>query len=286
MTFLPWSEPMERKSSKRSDEQGKGRGLGPRKQVAIALVVGVLLVGLTYYLVEINGSSSGGQSVGVTSVSTTGISCDDPSLPPVAQDAEQEPAFTNLSAGLCYNYLGENTTGAQGATVLSFGYYNGTIVYPCGVSPLEVPQSVIQDEVGAGQQAGEVQTLSSSAIFQEFYPQGGCAASPPVVVASVMDAESLIPAVPELNLTVSSPVGAAHVTSLTAILTLNGGTQRFSFGISAANPLPQGVGVSEVEIVNGLPFAANQVYPMTLEGTLSDGQTFSYVVHVQIADVR
>jgi len=286
MPFLPWSEPMERKSSKRSDEPGKGRGLGLRRQMVIALVVGVLLVGLTYYLVEVNGSSSGGQSLGVASVSTTGISCDDSSMPQAAQDAEQEPAFTNVSDGLCYNYLGENTTEVQGATVLSFGYYNGTIVYLCGVSPLEVPQSVIQDTVDASQGPGHMQALSPSAIFEEFYPQGACAASPPVVVASVTDAESLIPAVPELNLTISSPVGATHVTSLTAVLTLNGGQQRFNFGITANSPLPQGVGVSEVEIVTGLPFAANQVYPMTLEGTLSDGQTFSYLVHVQIADVR
>ena len=292
VNFLPWSEPMERKASKRSDEPGKGRGLGIRKQVVIAALVCISLVVAAFYLAEINRSSSvtppeGVQSGDITTVSTTGISCDDSSMPQTAQDAEQEPAFTNLSDGLCYNYLGQNTTEVQGATVLSFGYYNGTVVYPCGVSPLEVPQSVIQDTVNDGQETGELRVLNSSAIFQEFYPQGNCPALPPVYVVSVTDAEALIPAVPELNLTISSPVGPTHVTSVKAILELDGGYQSFDFkGATVANPLLQGVGVSTIEIVNGLGFTADQVYPMTLEGTLSNGQTFSYAVQVQITGVQ
>jgi hypothetical protein len=291
VTFLPWSEPMERKSSKRSNEE-KGSGLGIRKQAVIAVLVCLALVVAALYLVEINQSSSSVQPEGVqpgeiVTVSTTGIDCNDSSMPQTAQDAEQEPAFTNLSAGLCYNYLGQNTTQVQGATVLSFGYYNGTISYPCGVSPLEVPQSVIQDTVNDGQDMGKLQMLNSSEIFREFYPQGNCPTSPPVEVVSVTDSKALIPAVPELNLTVSSPVGPTHVTSLTAILALDGGYQRFGFkGVTQADPLPQGVGVSAIEIVTGLGFTGDQVFPMTLEGTLSNGQTFSYGVQVQITGVQ
>ena len=106
-------------------------------------------------------------------------------------------------------------------------------------------------------------------------------------VVSVTDAEALVPAVPELNLTLSSPVGPTHVTSLTAILALDGGYQRFDFkGATPANPLSQDVRISAIEIVTGLGFTADQVYPMTLEGTLSNGQTFSYSVQVQITGVQ
>jgi len=277
---------MEKASTKRSDRE-EGRGLSIKKQLAIAALVGILLVGAAFYLVEINDSTSGGQPGEITTVSTTGISCNDSSMPQAAQQAENQPGFTNLSDGLCYNYLGQNTTDVQGATVLSFGYYNGTIFYPCGVSPLEVPQSVIQDTVIDGQQAGKLQMLNSSAVSKGFYPQGSCSSAPPVHVASLKDAEALVPAVPELNLTISAPVGTAHVTGLTAVLALDGGDQRFDFkGVTAANPLPQGVGVSAVEIVTGLQLSPDQIYPMTLEGTLSNGQTFSYVVHVQIADLH
>ena len=168
---------MERRSSKRSDEQGEGHGLGIRKQIIIAVLICVSLIVAAFYLVEINQSSSGAQPEGIqsgeiTAVSTTGVSCNDPSMPKTAQAAEQEAGFTDLSDGLCYNYLGQNTTEVQGATLLSFGYYNGTVVYPCGVSPLEVTQSVIQDTVNDGQGAGTLQMLNSSVIFQEFYPQG------------------------------------------------------------------------------------------------------------------
>ena len=55
-----------------------------------------------------------------------------------------------------------------------------------------------------------------------------------------------------------------------------------------ASPLllaPQGVDVSAVVIVTGLNFTADQVYPMTLEGTLGNGQTFDYTVQIQVADV-
>jgi len=274
---------MEEKSSKRSDRPSGGRGL--RARMLAVLLVAVLLVGVAIFFVQSNASSSAGQPGLITTVTTTGISCNDPSMPEAAQQVEQEAAFTDLSRGVCYNYLGANTTEVPGATVMSFGYYNGTLVYPCGVSPLEVPQSVIQYTV-EGQQAGSLRMLNPSAISEEFYPQGPCSPNIPVRVSSVTDVGSLIPAVPELNLTVSSPGGPATVTGLTAILTLNGGTQRFDFGsVTPSRPLQQGVRVWAVEITSGLNFTADQVYPMTLKGTLSNGQTFDYVVQVQVADI-
>jgi hypothetical protein len=279
---MPWSGPMEGKSStKRSDRQ-EGRGV--RTWAVIAVLAAALLIGVALFLVDSGGGASQGQPGLITTVSATGLSCDDPSMPQAAQQVEREPAFASLSAGLCYDYLGQNTT-TPGATVLSFAYYNGTLVYPCGVSPLEVPQSVIQYTLEPGQSAGSLRLLNSSAIPDEFYPRGPCPADTPVRVVSVTDVGSLIPAVPQLNLTVSSPVGGPRVTSLEALLTLNGGAQRFGFGVSPSNPLPQGVGVSAVVIVTGLNFTADQVYPMTLEGTLSSGATFDYSVQIQVADV-
>lgn len=275
---------MEGKSSKRSNKSAESRGLRARI-LAVVLVV-ALLVGVALFFVESNASASGGQPGLITTVSATGVSCDDPSMPQAAQQVEQQAAFTSLSDGHCYNYLGENTTEAAGAAVLSFAYYNGTLVYPCGVSPLEVPQSVVQYTVVSGQAGGSLRVFNSSALPEEFYPRGPCIPDEPVRVLAMTDVGSLIPAVPELNLTVSSPVGPDGVTSLAAVLTLNGGTQSFEFeGISAFKPLQQGVAVSAVEIVSGLNFTVDQVYPMTLKGTLSDGQAFSYLVQVQIADI-
>lgn len=284
MVYLPWSAPMEGKSSKRSNKSAEGRGL--RARVLVVVLVGVMLVGVALFFVESNAPSSGGQPGLITTVSATGVSCDDPSMPQAAQQVERQAAFTDLSGGLCYDYLGLNATEVPGATVMSFAHYNGTLVYPCGVSPLEVPQSVIQYTVNEGQAAGVLRMFNSSAIPKEFYPRGPCSPDEPVRVLSMTDVGSLIPAVPQLNLTVSSPAGPARVTSLAAVLTLNGGTQSFDFGgITPSRPLPQGVAVSAVEIVSGLNFTADQVYPMTLKGTLSNGQTFSYLVQVQIADI-
>lgn len=268
---------MEGKSSKRSNNSTGGRGLGAR--LLVVVLVAILLVGVVLFFVESDASASGGQPGLITTVSTTGVSCDDPSMPLAAQQVEQQAAFTGLSGGACYNYLGEN------ATLMSFGRYNGTLVYQCGVSPVEVPQSVIQYTV-EGPEAGSARMLNSSAISAEFYPQGACSPNTPVRIVSMMDVGSLIPAVPQLNLTVSSPAGPFRVTSLAAVLTLNGGTQRFDFGgITPSKPLAQGVAVSDVVIVSGLNFTADQVYPMTLKGTLSNGQTFSYLVQVQIAGI-
>ena len=275
---------MEGKSSKRSNKSGEGRGLRARALVVVLAIV--LLVGVAVFFVESNSGAPQGQPGLITTVSATGVACDDPSMPQAAQQVEQEAAFTVISDGLCYNYLGQNTTEAAGATVMSFAYYNGTLVYPCGVSPLEVPQSVIQYTVDGGQAAGTLRAFDSSAIPDEFYPRGPCGADTPVRVVSVTDVGSLIPAVPQLNLTVTSPVGGPQVTGLKAVLTLNGGAQRFAFGgVTVSKPLPQGLDVSTVVIVTGLNFTADQVYPMTLEGSLSNGQTFDYTVQVQISDI-
>jgi len=50
--------------------------------------------------------------------------------------------------------------------------------------------------------------------------------------------------------------------------------------------LAPGSFVSVIEIVlSGVSFGSSEVYPMTISGTLDNGQSFSYVAHVQISHV-
>jgi hypothetical protein len=108
----------------------------------------------------------------------------------------------------------------------------------------------------------------------------------PVWVVSVDDVESTIPAVPQLNLTLAAS-GGRPMTGLHAVLTLDGGFQTFRFnGVTPSSPLkaPRSVSLTEI-VLSGVSFSSGEVYPMTISGTFDDGQSFSYVVHVQIAHV-
>ncbi len=106
-------------------------------------------------------------------------------------------------------------------------------------------------------------------------------------MASVSDVESTIPAVPQLNVTLTVPAGGSPVASLKAVLTLDGGSQTFLFrSVTSASPLKPPGSASSTEIVlSNLSFNADEVYPMAVSGTYQDGQAFSYLVHVEIAQV-
>ena len=257
-----------------------GQGGGPKIPLAIILVVVLAVSVAGVYLLYLEGSrlTTPGEGAEISSVSTTGVNCNDSSMPAAAQTVEQDPAFSNMTNGLCYNYLG----GTQ--TSMTFAYYNGTVLYPCGDAPVQLPASeIILDLNGSG-------AISSA---QELTPAGvsgqgqSCAASPPVDVVSVEDVESTIPAVPQLNVTLLVGSGSKPVSSLKAELTLNGGTQTFEFGgPTSANPLPPGKAASSTEIIpSGLTFDSGHVYPMTVSGAFSDGQTFTEAVHVQIVGI-
>ena len=102
-----------------------------------------------------------------------------------------------------------------------------------------------------------------------------------------MDVESTIPAVPQLNVTLGVPPGEGPVASLKAVLTLDGGSQTFRFGgVTSASPLRALGSASSTEItLSNLSFNADEVYPMSISGTYENGQAFSYLVHVEIAQV-
>ena len=252
-----------------------GQGSGPRLEVVVAILVAISLLGVAFYYVESSGLTSSGQATGVSTVSTTGIPCASDSMPQSAQTAERDPSFAGLSNGRCYNFLGSN------GSTLTFAHYNGTIAYPCGTSPVQLPDSEIQVVISPRGGVVSSQLVAPSGPFEP----GPCDRSLPLKVVGVDDVESTIPAVPQLNLTLASAGGGLPVTALRAVLTLDGGSQSFQFrSVSSNSPLAPGGSISLTEIVlSGVSFNASEVYPMTISGSLDSGQNFSFVVHVQIA---
>ena len=262
---------------KGSDKWGQGGGPRIRVEVVLAALVVATLVGV-YFYIEGHALSSGVQVGTVTAISTTGVQCDDSSMPEAAQAIEQDPTFTGLSGGLCYNYLGESQA------TMTFANYNGTIAYPCGDAPQQPPASEILVNVTGSQSILLARLLDSSQVG---YEQQACGTSVPLHVASVTDVESTIPAVPQLNVTLSLPAGGASVSSLEAVITLDGGSQTFRFGgVTSDSPLrPPGSASSTEIVLPNLSFNADEVYPMAISGKYVDGQAFSYLVHVEIAQV-
>jgi len=262
---------------KGSDKWGQGGGSRVRVEVVLAALVVATLVGV-YFYIEGDRLSSGVQVGAVTTISTTGVQCDDGSMPQAAQAVEQDPTFTGLSEGLCYNYLGESQA------TMTFAYYNGTIAYPCGDAPLQSPASEILVNVTASQSVLSARLLNSSQVG---YAHEACGTSIPLDVAAVTDVESTIPAVPQLNVTLALPAGGAPVASLSAVLTLDGGSQTFRFGgVTSGSPLrPPGSASSTEIVLPNLSFNSNEVYPMAISGNYVDGRAFSYQVRVEIAQV-
>lgn len=261
---------------KGSDKWGQGGGPKIRAEVVLAALV-VTLVG-AYFYVEGNSLNSGARVGGVTTISTTGIQCDDSSMPQAVQAVEQDPKFTDLSAGFCYNYLGKSQT------TMTFAYYNGTIAYPCGDAPVQSPASEIVVNITGSQSVLSASLLNSSQIVHQ---QAPCVSSIPLHVASVTDVESTIPAVPQLNVTLTVPAGGSPIASLRTVLTLHGGSQAFRFAsVSPGSPLGSSGSISSTEIIlSNLSFNGDEVYPMVISGNYADGRAFSYLVHVEIAQV-
>ena len=267
----------ERALAKGSDKWGQGGGPRIRVEIILAALVAVSVIGVYLYF-QSNGLNSGVQIGEVTTISTTGIRCDDSSMPQAAQAVEQDPAFASLSNGLCYNYLGESQ-----ASTMTFAYYNGTISYPCGDSPLQLPASEILVNVTGSQRVLSARLVSQSQLG---YPHESCGPSVPLEVVSVADVESTIPAVPQLNVTLTVPLGGSPVATVKAVLALDGGSQTFRFGsVTSGSPLRPPGYVSSTEIIlSNLSFNADEVYPMAISGTFMNGQAFSFLVHVEVAN--
>ncbi len=269
---------------KGSDKWGRGDGPNVRLEWVLAALLAATLVGVYLYYLQSSQLTTQGEGGEIATVSTTGVSCGDESMPQVARQIEGSTDFASLSGGLCYNFNGMSSSGGgAGTDVYYFNYYNGTIAYPCGNSAQEVVTSRI--EVVANSTTGgiiSIRTADQSALNQA--PK--CATTLPLSIVSVTDVESTIPAVPQLNLTLAAGSGARPITSLTATLTLNGGAQTFRFGVTPSSKLTAGESASSTEIVlGGVSFSGDEVYPMTVSGTFDDGQSFSFQARVQIAQV-
>ncbi len=280
MIYLPWMAPLERHSEmKGSDKWGQGGGPSIRIEIILAALVAVTLVGVYFFFVQ-NSRLSSSQTGGVTTVSTTGVNCDSDSMPETAQQVQNNASFEALTGNLCYNFMGENSS--ESAALLYFDYFNGTIVYPCGDAPQDLITSQIQAAVSSSGHVISVQMGNQSSLNA---PQKCGPEAPLVGVVSVEDVESTIPAVPQLNVTIAATPGARTVATLSATLTLDGGTQRFQL-VAPPSTLAPGRSVSKTEIIlSGISFSADGLYPMTISGTFDNGQSFDYLVHVQIARV-
>jgi hypothetical protein len=265
-----------------------GQQSGPRIEVVLAILVVITVAGVAFYYVETSGLTTGAQVGEIVTISTTGILCNSDSLPQAARVAQQDPRYANLTNGLCYNYVSASSQKAGGNQSLYFAYYDVTIAYPCGTSPLQVPADVIEVVVvvtASPQMVVSARHANSSGLG--LARQDSCGPPSPVNVASVADVGSTIPAVPQLNVTLSIPPGGGSVAKLEAVLTLHGGSQIFRFaGVTSNSPLTAGVAVSSTEIIlSNLSFNANEIYPMTISGTYSNGQAFSEQARIQIAAV-
>jgi hypothetical protein len=203
------------------------------------------------------------------------------------REIQQNLAFVALTNGLCYSFAlsGNATYQGQSFTTFVFNQYNGTIIYPCGTFPAELTVSQIQ--VNAVLTGKTVDTITSMYLDNETagLNVSGCTSyTPPVFVRSVMLVPRYTPAGPTIEVTLYVSHEQTPITNLTAVLSLTGKNQTFEFsGVSASSPLFQGQLASQTETVVGpVSVDTNATYPMTIEGSFQDGQTFSYQVTVQI----
>lgn len=255
--------------------EGRGPGIGlERILIAAGIVIAVSLAVVYYVQVQTVPGAAEGE---LTTITTTGTGCGGGSVPQVAASAEADPRFVALSGGLCYNYMGESSP-QGGAPVLTFDYYNGTVVYECGTTAYDVVAGQIEANVTSAGAIGSVWAPS-----QGLNPPQACPAPPPVSVVSVEDVSSLIPAIPQLNVTLQASPGSQPITSLKASLTLVGSVQQFVF-VAHPGTLAAGREVSKVEITSSsAPYSSGVLYPMTVTGTFADGQTFTVQAYVQVA---
>lgn len=262
-----------------------GQGGGPR--IRLELVVAVLLVataaGAYYFYSQGNPLTSVGQKEGIATVSTTGVQCNDDSMPGVAQDVQQSQDFLQLSGGLCYNYNGMGPAGAgAGVTEYYFNHYNGSVAYPCGTAPQALVDSQIVALADSNGTLVSVRFANDSALN----PAPACGPAPPVGVESMTDVGSTIPAVRELNLTLFADPAGRPIANLTARLTLDGGVQTFLFGVTPSSKLQPGQSASSMQILlGGVTFSLDKVYPLAVSGLYDDGQAFSFNASVQVASV-
>ena len=116
--------------------------------------------------------------------------------------------------------------------------------------------------------------------------------SDPIQVVSVIGPiPPYNPGGPVVTVTLEN-AGGSDVTSLNATLGLDsppssnpGGahlTYSFVFNVTSSDPLQPGQSVQATRTLIDAEVQTGANYPLTIDGTLADGQTFSYAVQVQI----
>jgi hypothetical protein len=264
---------------------------GKRRNVAVFAVALVVVVAAAFgYLLYGSSPAPGTSTAYIGTVATSGFSCADPSLSATAVQVEADPKFTQLSDGLCYNFVGVNDTaaGTSGTTsVYTFDYYNGSVSYPCGTFPEALVGSQIQADVVTNGSLLSVRNASLMNGTSTLNSVAACGPKPPAVsVVSAQLVEVTIPAVLEVNLTLEARFAPAAVTELTAVIVVQGGNQTIAFtGVTPGRPLSPGQTASQISIITGpASFVAGGVYDMAIDGQLQGGQPFGYTVQIALVN--
>jgi hypothetical protein len=252
--------------------------------VVLVLCVSAALIYAAYGLDSVATTTTTLQS-GVSTISEPGYPCDDvTAIPSAAAEEEASAQFAQLSQGLCYNFVSENQTDGQASVGYTFNYYNGSVVYPCGTAPAELVVSQIR--------ASDNGSAPGQPMFQfsndtgALNPSGGCGSDlPPVAVVSAEISDVTIPAVPELNLTMSTEFAPQPVSSVTAVLISSVNETVHFAKVTHSSPASPGSVIYQLDIINGkVSLASGGLYRMQIEGSYSDGETFSYVAEVALVN--
>lgn len=217
------------------------------------------------------------------------------SYQPAVEQIGQDPAFVSLTHGLCYSYAltdyGKvlNTARWENFTNFVFDHFNGTIIYPCGVFPAKLLVSQIQvSTVLNGTAIEKIVSMGLNNDTHDLNEYMACpyipGNAPPVWVKSVMLVPPYTPAGPTIEVSLTNAEEQTPIVNLTAVLSLTGKNQTFGFGsVSASSPLLAGKSASQTEtIVGPVSVDTNSTYPMTIEGSFQDGQTFTLPVTVEV----
>ena len=92
------------------------------------------------------------------------------------------------------------------------------------------------------------------------------------------------PGGPNVEITLKN-VSTEPVVSLTAVFTNLGARDiDINFEVGPVNPLSPGASISDTQTLIDGGFSNNVLYPLTIEGTLQNGATFSYVEEIEVVE--
>ena len=119
-------------------------------------------------------------------------------------------------------------------------------------------------------------TVTSSTVTQN---------QQPIEIVSVLGPlQPFNPGGPTVEITLKN-VSVEPVVSLTAVFPNPGFSDLdVDFAATSANPLLPGASISDTTTLIGPGFSNSSSYPMTIEGTLQNGITFSYAQQIEITE--